>query len=338
MAVFITGVAGFVGCNLARAMLERGEQVAGFDNLCRGSAANLEPIRRQPRFAFERVDLDDLDAYRRALRALHARSPITEVWHLAANSDIPAGTTDPNVDLRDTFMTTFNTLLLMKELRIATLAFASSSAVFGDHGGRKLTEDEGPLLPISNYGAMKLASEAAVSAALESHLERAFVFRFPNVIGVPATHGVILDFVRKLRAAPGKLEVLGDGNQQKDYLHVDELVDAMLFIRAHARGKLNCFNVGADDEGVSVRLIAEAVVRRVAPQARISFGAGPIGWPGDVPRFSYSIAKLLRLGWRPKRSSAQAVCRAVDEIAAQEGVGEIAARDGAAIAVREGAA
>ena len=319
MAVFITGVAGFIGCNLARAMLERGEEVAGFDNLCRGSAANLEPLRRRAAFSFERIDLADIDAYRRALGALHARSPITEVWHLAANSDIPAGTADPNVDLRDTFMTTFNTLLLMKELRIATLAFASSSAVFGDRGGRKLSEDEGPLLPISNYGAMKLASEAAISAALETHLERALVFRFPNVIGVPATHGVILDFVRRLRAAPGELEVLGDGNQQKCYLHVEEMVDAMLFIRAHARDKLNCFNVGADDEGASVRFIAEQVVRRIAPQARISFGAGPAGWPGDVPRFSYSIAKLARLGWRPRQTSAQAVNRAVDEIAVQEG-------------------
>jgi UDP-glucose 4-epimerase len=319
MAVFITGVAGFIGCNLARAMLERGDEVAGFDNLSRGSAANLEPLRRRAGFSFERIDLADLDAYRRALGAVHGRRPITEVWHLAANSDIPAGIADPNVDLRDTFMSTFNTLLLMKELRIATLAFASSSAIFGDRGGRKLAEHEGPLLPISNYGAMKLASEAAISAALQSHLERAFVFRFPNVIGVPATHGVIVDLVRRLRAAPGKLEVLGDGNQQKGYLHVEELVEAMLFIRAQARDKLNCFNVGADDDGVSVRFIAETVVRRVAPQARISFGAGPVGWPGDVPRVSYSIAKLERLGWRPKQSSAQAVCRAVDEIAAQEG-------------------
>jgi UDP-glucose 4-epimerase len=318
MGIFVTGVAGFIGCNLATAMLERGEEVAGFDNLCRGSARNLDLIRRHANFSFERVDLADIDAYRRALRALHARSPITEVWHLAANSDIPAGIADPNVDLRDTFMTTFNSLVLMKELGIATLAFASSSAVFGDLGDRNLTEETGPLFPISNYGAMKLASEAAISAALESHLQRAFVFRFPNVIGVPATHGVILDFIRKLRATPGNLDVLGDGTQQKSYLHVDELIDAMLFIRKHACDKLNCFNVGADDEGVTVRFIAEAVVRRVAPGARITFGQGDIGWVGDVPRFRYSIARLANLGWRPKQSSAQAICKAVDQVADQE--------------------
>ena len=318
MRTFITGVAGFIGCNLAKALLDRGDEVAGFDNLCRGSMRNLDSILRHPNFSFEVVDLADMDAYRSALRAVQTRSPITDVWHLAANSDIPAGIADPQVDLRDTFMTTHNTLLLMQELGIGTMAFASSSAIYGDLGGRNLTEDIGPLFPISNYGAMKLASEAAISAALESHLKSGFVFRFPNVIGVPATHGVIQDFIRKLKATPGNLEVLGDGTQQKSYLHVDELVDAMLFIRSNARDKLNYFNIGADDEGVTVRFIAETVVARVAPEARISFGKGNKGWVGDVSKFTYSIARLSELGWRPHLGSAQAIFKAVDEIAKQE--------------------
>lgn len=321
MTILITGVAGFVGSNLAATMLERGDQVAGFDNLCRGTMRNLAPVLRHPGFYFEAVDLADIDAYRIALRALHARRPIDEVWHLAANSDIPAGTGDPQVDLRDTFMTTYNTLLLMKELGIGTLAFASSSAVYGDFGSQILTEDIGPLFPISNYGAMKLASEAALSAALESHLQRTFVFRFPNVIGVPATHGVILDFVRKLKATPGMLEVLGDGTQQKSYLHVEELVHAMLFIRQHADARLNYYNIGAADDGVTVRFIAEQVVARVAPGARIVFGHGNKGWVGDVPKFSYSIEKLSKLGWRPSLSSRDAVRKAVDQVAAQESGG-----------------
>lgn len=318
MRIFITGVAGFIGSNLAAAMLERGDEVAGFDNLCLGSTRNLDSILGHPNFAFEIVDLADFDAYRSALRALHSRSPITEVWHLAASSDIPAGIADPHVDLRDTFMTTHNTLLLMKELGIETIAFSSSSAVYGDLGDRNLTEDTGPLFPISNYGAMKLASEAAISAALESYLKRAFVFRFPNVVGVPATHGVILDFIRKLKVTPENLDVLGDGTQQKSYLHAEELVDAMLFIRKHAGDKLNYYNIGANDEGVTVRFIAEKVVERVAPRARITFGQGNKGWVGDVPKFTYSIAKLSNLGWRPRLGSAQAICKAVGQVAEQE--------------------
>jgi UDP-glucose 4-epimerase len=318
MSIFITGVAGFIGCNLARTLLDQGHVVSGFDNLCRGSLANLAEISGHPKFSFEKVDLADPTAYGSALRRLHAREPITEVWHMAANSDIPAGVADANVDYRDTFMTTFNTLQLMKELRIGTIAFASSSAIYGDLGARSLTEDIGPLFPISNYGAMKLASEACISAAVESDLEQAFLFRFPNVIGVPATHGVIQDFMRKLKATPDNLDVLGDGTQQKSYLHVEELIDAMLFIRGRSNERINCFNVGADDAGVTVRFIAETVVRRVAPGARISFGQGNKGWVGDVPRFSYSTARLTALGWRPTLGSEQAIRKAVDEIARQE--------------------
>jgi UDP-glucose 4-epimerase len=318
MTIFITGVAGFVGTKLAEAMLQQGEEVAGFDNLHLGSRANLAKILGHPSFHFERVDLADMPAYRRALGALHARSRVSELWHLAASSDIAAGVADPAVDLRDTFTTTFNSLALMKELGIETIAFASSSAVYGDLGTRILTEDTGPLFPISNYGAMKLASEAAISAALESHLERAFVFRFPNVVGAPATHGVILDFIRKLRRTPGNLDVLGDGTQQKGYLHVDELVDAMRFIRGRATDPLSYYNIGAEDDGVTVRFIAEQVVRRVAPGARITFGRGNKGWVGDVPRFVYSTAKLAQLGWRPRLGSAQAITKAIEEIAAQE--------------------
>jgi UDP-glucose 4-epimerase len=317
-ATLITGAAGFVGCNLAAALLARGERVVGFDNLCRGSDHSLDPIRGNPDFSFEVLDLADFDRYREALYEIHSRTPVTEIWHMAASSDIPAGVADARVDLRDTFMTTFNTLELMKELKIPTLAFASSSAIYGDLGDRTLEEGAGPLFPISNYGAMKLASEAMISAAVENFLARAFIFRFPNVIGTPATHGVILDFIRKLKSAPKNLSVLGDGSQQKSYLHVEELLDAMLYIREHASEKLNFFYIGADDKGVTVRYIAEQVVKAVAPRATISYGSTNKGWIGDVPRFTYSIAKLSALGWRPTLGSAQAVRKAVRQIAEQE--------------------
>jgi len=318
MTCLVTGAAGFIGCRLVVTLLRRGAAVAGFDNLCRGSLANLRTALEEPNFTFRCVDLSDIDAYRKAFTELHERTPITEVWHLAANSDIPAGAADPRVDLRDTFLTTLNSLILMREFGVGLMAFASSSAIYGDHGVRSLREDDGPLLPISSYGAMKLASEAAISAAVEAHLERAFLFRFPNVIGTPATHGIIYDFVRKLRLTPSELNVLGDGTQQKSYLHVEELIDAMLLIRERARARLNYFNIGADDDGVTVKYIAEAVVERCSPGATIVFGHGNRGWVGDVPRFKYSIEKLSALGWRPTLGSAAAIQRAVAEIADQE--------------------
>jgi UDP-glucose 4-epimerase len=237
---------------------------------------------------------------------------------MAANSDIPAGVEDPTVDLRRTFQTTFETLVVMRTLGIPRLHFASSSAIYGDVPDRAIAEDYGPLEPISNYGAMKLASEAQIRAAVESYLERADIFRFPNVVGVPATHGVIVDLVRKCHATPSGFDVLGDGSQQKIYLHSDDLVDAMLFIADQAAGHYNVFNIGPDDEGVTVAKIAEAVRDRVAPTAAIRYGQGSKGWTGDVPRFRYATDRLATLGWTPKLGSAGAIRRAVDEIADQE--------------------
>ena len=322
MSILVTGSAGFIGCNLTATLLARGARVVGVDNFSRGTKANLANIGRDPHFSFKEVDMANLDAYRLAFQSLHEEDPITEVWHMAANSDIPAGSADINIDLRDTFMTTFNTLLIMKEFKIPVIAFASSSAIYGDLGERILTEDIGPLLPISNYGAMKLASEAIISAASESFLSRAYLFRFPNVIGVPATHGVMLDFVRKLMLNPDNLSVLGDGTQQMSYLQVKELIEAMLFIRDKATEKLAVFNIGPGDDGVTVRFIAEEIVRESSPSATITFGNGNKGWVGDVPRFAYSVDKLKALGFKSQLSSVEAVRLALRQIVAQERCGQ----------------
>jgi UDP-glucose 4-epimerase len=322
MAILITGVAGFIGANLAKTFLDQGQQVIGLDNLSRGTLSNIVGLQSNPQFSFCQAELTDLAAYQKAISNYLDKNSknnsqnniITQVWHLAANSDIPAGISHAAIDLRDTFMTTFNTLQITKQFDISMIAFASTSAVYGDLGEQVLTEDIGPLFPISNYGAMKLASEALISAAVESGLKRAYIFRFPNVIGIPATHGVILDFIHKLKKTPNNLEVLGNGLQQKSYLHVEDLIDAMLFICEHSKDPLNYFNIGAGDEGIFVRDIAQIVVKATSPGATIVYGQGDKGWVGDVPRFTYSIDKLRNLGWTPKLSSSQAIALAVDQI------------------------
>lgn len=314
----ITGGAGFVAVNLIERLLAQGERVIAVDDLSRGRREFLRPFEGNARFCFIEADCADAEGFRAAIEGLHRREAVTEVWHLAANSDIPAGVADPRIDLQRTFLTTFGTLLTMRELGIATMHFASSSAVYGDLKDLAIGETSGPMEPISNYGAMKLASEAQIRAAVESFLGRANVFRFPNVVGVPATHGVIVDLVRKARATPDGFDVLGDGTQRKVYLHVDDLVSAMLHIRKHATERYNVFNIGPADEGVTVREIAEAVRERVAPGAAIRYGAGNKGWVGDVPRFRYATEKLAALGWRPRMGSKDAVRKAVEEIAEQE--------------------
>lgn len=320
MVTLVTGGAGFVAHTLIERLLDRGDTVLAIDNLSRGLRANIEGFEGHPRFSFMQIDLSNILELRATFSSRPLKGKVNEVWHLAANSDIPAGVASAQVDLRDTFMSTFNILEVMQELEAKRLFFASSSAIYGDFGASALTEDIGPLFPISNYGAMKLASEAAIAAAVEKFLDVALLFRFPNVVGVPATHGVILDFVRRLASDPTELQVLGDGTQQKAYLHVSDLVDAMLLIQKHVITGVDAFNIGPTDEGVSVRQIAEETVAVAAPGATLTFGEGNKGWVGDVPKFSYSTAKVRSLGWAPSMTSLEAIRRAIPEIVAQGGI------------------
>ena len=308
MNCYVTGAAGFIGSHLVDRLLALGHQVVGVDNFALGKRENLAPALKHPKFVFQELDVNDFDSTHAFLK----QRPIDMVWHMAANSDIQAGGREPEIDLRLTFLTTFNTVKLMQALGISQIVFASSSAIYGDYPG-VLHEDAGPLFPISSYGAMKLASEGVLSAALERFLKRVWIFRFPNVVGSRATHGAIYDFIQKLRKNPAELEVLGDGTQEKPYLHVSELIDAMLHGFQKAQDRLNYFNIAPSGPGTTVRFLAEATVRAMSPKAKIRYTGGSKGWVGDVPRFTYSIEKLKATGWSPKLGSNEAVELAIRE-------------------------
>jgi len=310
LSIIVIGGAGFIGSKLVRKLQKKEENIIVFDKLSLGSLDYIETDKVE----FFPYDINNIPL---VLETLKGRE-VKQVWHLAANSDIPAGVANFDVDLNDTFLSTVSTLKIMKEIRCKQIFFASSSAVYG-YQKKKLYEDIGPLMPISNYGAMKLASEALISSSLESFLEKVCIYRFPNVVGVPATHGVILDFIRKLKKNSGILNVLGNGFQQKAYLHVDELIEAMLFINQNTTNGMNYYNIGPSDDGVTVKDIAEEVVNQVSPNAKIYYEASDRGWVGDIPRFNYSIDKIKDLGWSPRLSSIDAIKRAVLEISTQEG-------------------
>jgi UDP-glucose 4-epimerase len=305
----VTGAAGFIGSHLTERLLELDFKVIGVDNLSLGRLSNLSDAFKNSRFNFIECDVNN---YERMMACIGPSAAIDIVWHLAANSDIRIG--DPEIELRNTFLTTFNVIKLMQSLSIYKLAFASSSAIYGTLADM-VDEDSGPLQPISNYGAMKLASEAYISAAIENFLQRAWIFRFPNVVGSHATHGVIYDLIRKLKENPKELEVLGDGLQTKPYMHVSELVDAMLCIVSKGEDRLNCVNI-APATATSVANIVRLIVRNMKP-VTIHYGDSSKGWSGDVPRYSYSIAKLKQFGCVPKMTSNEAVELAVNEMAAE---------------------
>jgi UDP-glucose 4-epimerase len=309
MRILVTGGAGFIGSHLCEHLIGRGEQVWCADNLRLGRRANIAHLAAMPAFRF--VELDVLD--RPALGALFEHARFDAVFHLAANSDIAAGAGDCRLDLELNQLTTVAVLEAMQARGVKRLFFASTSAIFGETDAL-LHEDFAPLEPISFYGASKLAAEAYISVFAHTFGVRAVVLRFPNVVGERATHGVIYDFMRKLAADPGRLEVLGDGNQSKPYLYVGDLVGAVLTVWDKAEGAFAVFHA-AGIGTTSVREIAEIVVAAVGrDETRIVYAGGDRGWPGDVPRFRYDISRLQALGWRPEHHSTAAVRYAVERI------------------------
>lgn len=312
----LTGAAGFIGSHLSDALLARGDAVIGIDDLSLGTLRNVEDASLSPRFALYEGDVNDVERASAAITAAAATRPIDTLWHLAANSDIQAGVADPDVDLNRTFLTTYSAVQLCRRHGIRRVVFASTSAVYGELPG-PLAEHAGPLFPISNYGAMKLASEAALTAATTGTLDAVAIARFPNVVGPRSTHGVLHDFLAKLAGTPDRLVVLGDGTQEKPYVHVSDLVRGLLFIRYGIDEKIACYNLGDGRTSTSVAEIARLVIERRSPGAAIEYTGGNRGWAGDVPRFQYDCSRIHARGWQPSMTSTEAIARAIDELVAE---------------------
>ncbi len=306
MNILVTGGAGFIGSHLCDMLLEEGHRVVCVDDLSLGRLENIAHHTGNPLFSFIELNILKTDQ----LNTVFKEHGFEHVFHMAANSDIQQGASDLNIDLEKTFMTTFSILQCMKNNAVKNIVFASSSAVYGENTA-PLTEDTGPLFPISFYGAAKLASEAYISAACENVGIRAWIFRFPNVVGERATHGAMFDFIKKLQQNPHKLEILGDGTQTKPYLYVKDLVDGIMFGWKNAHDALNYFNLGVDS-ATDVTTIAEIVVEEMGlADVEFIYTGGDRGWVGDVPKFQYSLRKINALGWTARRTSDEAVRCAV---------------------------
>jgi len=301
MKVLVTGGAGFVGSRAVGRLLGLGHEVCAVDDLSLGREENLAGAAALGPFELVKMDVRSSE-----LEGLFARFRPDRVWHLAANSDISKGTSEPKTDLERTFLTTYHVVDVMRRTGVRELVFSSTSAIYGD-APLDLPETHGPLEPISLYGAAKLAAEAYVSAYAHLFGISAWVFRFPNVVGPNLTHGAIFDFVRRLSRDKTRLEVLGDGTQTKPYLDVDDLLDAILLAVERPATPVATYNV-AGEGMTSVKVIAERVREALGhPEAAITYGKESRGWPGDVPRFSYDTTKIRALGWNPRRTSDEAV-------------------------------
>lgn len=309
MNILVTGGAGFIASHLIDRLLSEGHAVVAYDNLSLGRESNIAHHFGNPDFAFVKGDI--LDAA--LLDSVFEKRKFDFVFHLAANSDIARSHADPTVDLNMTYMTTFRVVDAMRRFGVKKLMFASTSAIYGDAHGEEVKENFGPLFPTSHYGACKLASEGIIASFCENYGIQAFITRFPNVCGERTTHGILHDFVMKLKKNPAELEVLGNGQQAKPYLYVKDLVDAILFVICHTDDKINFFNLGVEGN-TPVWKIAEMVIKSMKLDAKIRYTGGERGWVGDVPKFRYNLDKIHALGWKASLSSDEAVQKAIDYI------------------------
>ena len=311
--ILVTGGAGFIGSHLTDRLLAEKNKVVVFDNLSLGRKSNLKQALQDPNCTFVEGDILNEEL----LKSLFEQHKFNIIFHLAANSDIARSHANPNVDLDMTFLTTYAILQKMRQYGVKKLMFASTSAIYGQTGGVEVKETYGPLFPASHYGAGKLASEAFISSFAENYGIQAWITRFPNVCGERTTHGILHDFVKKLKKNPEELEVLGDGKQAKPYLYVKDLIDAILFVMSHSDEKINYYNLGVEGQ-TSVSKIAEFVIEAMNLHAKIRYTGGDRGWVGDVPKFAYNLDKIHQLGWKASYSSDEAVKQAIKNILEQD--------------------
>lgn len=305
MNILVTGGAGFIGSHLCDSLCRDGHQVVVIDNLILGRRENIAHLIGKPYFVFIKEDLLNVAA----INDLFSKNDFDMVYHLAANSDIQKGSKDPSVDLNLTFVTTFNILQCMRKYNVQKLFFSSTSAIYGETSDR-LTESYGPLRPVSNYGAGKLASEAFISAFASAYQIQTWIARFPNVVGERLTHGVIFDFILKLHKNPNVLSVLGNGEQIKPYLYVKDVVDGIRFICETAKADFNVYNLGSNTR-TKVKEIAKMVIEEMDLNAIIEYTGGDRGWIGDVPEFSYDLTEVNKLGWHAEHDSNESVRLAI---------------------------
>lgn len=318
MRILVTGAAGFVGSHAVAALHRAGHDVVATDQVPEHSAFRLRvliepaPPARNAMVRYVAGELSEV--------LPRVMADAEQVWHFAANADIPLGATDTAVDLRTSVQLTRLVLESMREHGADKMLFPSTSGVYGRLGGRALRESDGPLLPQSMYAAGKLGCEGLISAYGYTFGLRANIFRLGNVVGGLMGRGIVRDFIDRLRQDPETLRVLGNGRQRKSYVLVDDVIEGMLHISSPDTANVGepcaVYNLAAGGS-VDVAGVAGEVARVLGiPDPQLVPSGDMLSWPGDQPVVELSIEKALGTGWRPRRTAAEAVAESARRIAA----------------------
>ena len=310
---FVTGGAGFIGSTLVDRLLALGIRVTAYDNFSTGFHEFLEDAKKSARFRLVEGDLLDTDTLNAAMAGADF------VFHFAANADVRFGTQHPRKDLEQNTIATFSVLEAMRANGVTKIAFSSTGSVYGEATVIPTSEDAPFPVQTSLYGTSKVAGEGQIAAYCEGFGFQSWIFRFVSVLGERYTHGHVFDFYRKLTDDPSKLEVLGNGQQRKSYIYVQDCIDGILLAIAKAGGKVNIFNLGIDgycQVNDSIGWICQAL--NLTP--RLDYTGGERGWIGDNPFIHLDVARITALGWQPKLSIEQGIFRTLRWLEANEWV------------------
>jgi UDP-glucose 4-epimerase len=306
---FVTGGAGFIGAHLVNRLMDTtSSPVTVFDNFSTGRKWAFGDRLNDPRLVIVEGDTRDQATLTRVIAGHDV------VYHFASNSDIAKAATEPAIDFLNGTLLTHNVLEAMRETGVKRILFTSGSGVYGDVPPVPIPEEYSKTLPISTYGACKLASESMISAYCHMFEITGTVFRFANVVGPHQTHGVAYDFMRRLAKDPTRLKIFGDGQQTKPYIHVNDVMAALQFMQEHQTVGYDVFNVGTNDS-LTVQDVADIVVERMGlTNVRYDFTGGARGWKADVPVYKLDSRKIRDRGWSSQRNSRDAVTAAVDSM------------------------
>jgi len=286
MGVLVTGGAGFIASHLSDRLVMEGHSVTVIDNLSAGKRENVNSSCR--------LVIQDIK------KPLSGLGKAEAVFHFAADPEVKSSASDPLSSFENNVLGTYNVLEWCRKNDAKQLVFASTSTVYGET--KILPTPEGhPFFPISNYGASKAACESYICSYAHTYGIKSTALRYANIFGERSTHGVIHDFFQKLKKDPKKLEILGNGLQEKSYLHVSDAINATLLAWKKQTGKFDVFNVGSEHKH-SVNEIAKLVSRELGISPTLSYTGGERGWSGDVKSMLLDISKLKKLGWAEQLS------------------------------------
>ena len=303
--VLVTGGAGFIGSNLVDRLLKLGHEVTVLDNLSTGQRRFLACASENTNFHFVQGDLLDADTVRQAVRGTDV------VFHLAANADVRFGTAHPARDLEQNTIATHTLLEAMRLEDVRRIAFSSTGSIYGEPKVFPTPEDAPFPIQTSLYGASKLAAEGLIQAYCEGFGFHGLIFRFVSILGERYSHGHVFDFVRKLRLEPNRIEVLGNGQQRKSYLYVQDCIDAMLCAaRKHVDEQLGIFNLGTN-EHCTVDESLTWISQELGLEPSREYTGGIRGWVGDSPFIFLDCRRIRELGWSPTVSIRESVIRTV---------------------------